>query len=231
MKIVVNITKKTMTLIIMISAAVYFADIIFFEDFSECVSENTDLKKDQVQPEEKNNPQSDSSTKNEKSHRNQRLTPISMGLIWVFIGYCCQDDTYAAYINISQNWNSINFLVASLAYIIDIFIFDSGAESISENTDLKKDQIRPEEENNPKSDLSTKKESDGEPLSAWLFWGVLIHHCVSTTHDIFKLDISQLLTFQERAAFAAFGSDLNAATQHLLNRVSKFIKAVGNLIR
>jgi hypothetical protein len=89
-----------------------------------------------------------------------------MGLIWVFIGYCCQDDTYAAYINISQNWNSINFLVASLAYIIDIFIFDSGAESISENTDLKKDQIRPEEENNPKSDLSTKKESDGEPLSA-----------------------------------------------------------------
>jgi hypothetical protein len=96
---------------------------------------------------------------------------------------------------------------------------------------LKKDQIRPEEENNPKSDLSTKKESDGEPLSAWLFWGVLIHHCVSTTHDIFKLDISQLLTFQERAAFAEFGSDLNAATQHLLNRVSKFIKAVGNLIR
>jgi F0F1-type ATP synthase alpha subunit len=36
---------------------------------------------------------------------------------------------------------------------------------------------------------------------------------------------------QERAAFAEFGSDLNAATQHLLNRVSKFIKAVGNLIR
>ena len=76
MKIVVNITKKTMTLIIMISAAVYFADIIFFEDFSECVSENTDLKKDQVQPEEKNNPQSDSSTKNESEEKEEEISAI-----------------------------------------------------------------------------------------------------------------------------------------------------------
>ena len=43
-----------------------------------------------------------------------------------------------------------------------------------------------------------------------------------------KLELAQ---YREVAAFAQFGSDLDAATQHLLNRVSKFIKAVGNLIR
>ena len=76
MKIVVNYTKKFVTFIIMMSAAVYFADIIFFEDFSECVSENTDLKKDQVQPEEKNNPQSDSSTKNESEEKEEEISAI-----------------------------------------------------------------------------------------------------------------------------------------------------------
>ena len=60
----------------MMSAAVYFADIIFFEDCVECSSENTDLKKDQVQPEEKNNPQSDSSTKNESEEKEEEISAI-----------------------------------------------------------------------------------------------------------------------------------------------------------
>ena len=76
MKIVVNYTKKFVTFIIMMSAAVYFADIIFFEDCVECSSENTDLKKDQVQPEEKNNPQSDSSTKNESEEKEEEISVI-----------------------------------------------------------------------------------------------------------------------------------------------------------
>ena len=76
MKIVVNYTKKFVTFIIMMSAAVYFADIIFFEDCVECSSENTDLKKDQVQPEEKNNPQSDSSTKNESEEKEEEISAI-----------------------------------------------------------------------------------------------------------------------------------------------------------
>ena len=58
------------------SAAVYFADIIFFENCVECSSENTDLKKDQVQPEEKNNPQSDSSTKNESEEKEEEISAI-----------------------------------------------------------------------------------------------------------------------------------------------------------
>ena len=76
MKIVVNYTKKFITFIIMMSAAVYFADIIFFENCVECSSENTDLKKDQVQPEEKNNPQSDSSTKNESEEKEEEISAI-----------------------------------------------------------------------------------------------------------------------------------------------------------
>ena len=76
MKIVVNYTKKFVTFIIMMSAAVYFADIIFFEDCVECSSENTDLKKDQVQPEEKNNHQSDSSTKNESEEKEEEISAI-----------------------------------------------------------------------------------------------------------------------------------------------------------
>ena len=71
-----SIIKKFIILIIRMFPAVYFADIIFFEDCAECTSENTDLKKDQVQPEEKNNPQSDSSTKNESEEKEEEISVI-----------------------------------------------------------------------------------------------------------------------------------------------------------
>ena len=71
-----SIVKKFIILIIRMFPAVYFADIIFFEDCAECTSENTDLKKDQVQPEEKNNPQSDSSTKNESEEKEEEISAI-----------------------------------------------------------------------------------------------------------------------------------------------------------
>lgn len=83
-----GIKKQFLLLMITIMPVAYVSGIVIFDIAAECISENSDLKKDQVQSEEENNPQFDLSIKNEKSQRNRRFTAVSMGFIWNFASYC-----------------------------------------------------------------------------------------------------------------------------------------------
>ena len=51
-----GIKKLFLLLMITIMPVTYVSGIVIFDIAAECISENSDLKKDQVQSEEKNNP-------------------------------------------------------------------------------------------------------------------------------------------------------------------------------
>jgi hypothetical protein len=51
-----GIKKQFLLLMITIMPVTYVSGIVIFDIAAECISENSDLKKDQVQSEEKNNP-------------------------------------------------------------------------------------------------------------------------------------------------------------------------------